>query len=254
MGSHNLVFATKNGVVKKTSLAEYARVPSKGKKAIILRDNDSVVGVAMTDGNSEILLASHAGRAIRFNESTLRTMGRVSTGVRGMNLVSEDNKIIGLIALEPNTSRTILALSEKGIGKRSLLDDYRITNRGGKGVKTININEKTGLLVAFTSVSDEEDLVIINKSGITMRLHLADVPVRGRATMGVRIIDLRKRGDDIASVCVVDADQDEEVEQVAPEALEQPSLSEEEGIDNELDLIEEMPEADNDENINLDEQ
>ncbi|MBO5052631.1 MAG: DNA gyrase subunit A [Muribaculaceae bacterium] len=254
VGSHNLVFATKNGVVKKTSLAEYARVPSKGKKAIILRDNDSVVGVAMTDGNSEILLASHAGRAIRFNESTLRTMGRVSTGVRGMNLVSEDNKIIGLIALEPNTSRTILALSEKGIGKRSLLDDYRITNRGGKGVKTININEKTGLLVAFTSVSDEEDLVIINKSGITMRLHLADVPVRGRATMGVRIIDLRKRGDDIASVCVVDADQDEEVEQVAPEALEQPSLSEEEGIDNELDLIEEMPEADNDENINLDEQ
>lgn len=253
VGSHNLVFATAHGVIKKTSLAEYARVPAKGKKAIVLRDDDRVVGVAMTDGNCEILLGSRAGRAIRFNESAIRTMGRVSTGVRGMNLETPDNEIVGLVTLEENTDRTILALSEKGIGKRSLLEDYRITNRGGKGVKTINVTDKTGLLVAFTSVTDDEDLVIINKSGITMRLHLADVPVRGRATMGVRIIDLRKRGDDIASVCVVDADQDEEVEQVAPEALESQNITEEPGVDNELELIEEMPDADDDDSAAEDE-
>lgn len=253
VGSHNLVFATAHGVIKKTSLAEYARVPAKGKKAIVLRDDDRVVGVAMTDGNCEILLGSRAGRAIRFNESAIRTMGRVSTGVRGMNLETPDNEIVGLVTLEENTDRTILALSEKGIGKRSLLEDYRITNRGGKGVKTINVTDKTGLLVAFTSVTDDEDLVIINKSGITMRLHLADVPVRGRATMGVRIIDLRKRGDDIASVCVVDADQDEEVEQVAPEALESQNITEELGVDNELELIEEMPDADDDDSVAEDE-
>ncbi len=219
INSHNLVFATAKGVVKKTCLAEYARVLAKGKKAIILREDDRLVGVELTDGNSDILLANRYGRAIRFNESKIRQMGRVSTGVRGMSLDDDYDVIVGLVVMSPETERTILALSENGIGKRSALEAYRITNRGGKGVKTINVNDKTGYLVAFKSVSDEEDLVIINKSGITLRIRLSAVPVRGRATMGVKIINLDKRGDVIASVCVVDTDPEEETQEVAAEAL-----------------------------------
>ena len=213
-GSHYLVFATKNGVVKKTSLAEYARVLAKGKKAIILRDDDKLIGVELTDGNSEILMANRNGRAIRFHESQLRVMGRVSTGVRGMKLDNGDDAVIGLIAMPADSENNVMVISQEGFGKRSLLDSYRITNRGGKGVKTMNITDKTGLLVAFKSVNDENDLVIINKSGITLRLHVADIRVMGRATQGVRLINLGKRNDVIASVCCVDADPEEEVEEV----------------------------------------
>jgi DNA gyrase subunit A len=212
VASHNLVFATKNGVVKKTSLAEYARVLAKGKKAIILREDDRLVGVELTDNESEILLANKNGRAIRFSESKIRQMGRVSTGVRGMTLDGPDDEVIGLITMNPNSPDTILVLSEKGIGKRSAIADYRVTNRGGKGVKTINKSDKTGELVAFKSVNDENDLVIINKSGITLRIRMADIPVRGRATMGVKIIDVARRNDVIASACCVPTDPEEEVE------------------------------------------
>ena len=220
INSHYLVFATKNGVVKKTLLAEYARVLAKGKKAIILRDNDKLIGVELTDGDSEILLANRNGRAIRFHESKMRSMGRVSTGVRGMTLDGGDDEVVGLITLAADTTDTILALSEKGIGKRSELEAYRITNRGGKGVKTINVSEKTGRLVAFKSVNDDNDLIIINRSGITIRIRVADIPVRGRATMGVRIINVEKNNDEIASVCCVDTDPDESVETVTAEDTE----------------------------------
>ena len=225
-GSHYLVFATKNGVVKKTSLAEYARVLAKGKKAIILRDDDKLIGVELTDGNSEILMANRNGRAIRFHESQLRVMGRVSTGVRGMKLDNGDDAVIGLIAMPADSENNVMVISQEGFGKRSLLDSYRITNRGGKGVKTMNITDKTGLLVAFKSVNDENDLVIINKSGITLRLHVADIRVMGRATQGVRLINLGKRNDVIASVCCVDADPEEEVEEVV-EGEELPDIAEE---------------------------
>lgn len=215
IASHYLVFATAKGVVKKTSLAEYARVMSKGKKAIILRDDDRLVGVELTDGNSQILLADRRGQAIRFDENRMRSMGRVSTGVRGMTLADDDDEVIGLITFgADNDGDTILALSANGIGKRSELDGYRITNRGGKGVRTMNINDKTGNLVAFKRVNDDTDLVIINKSGITLRIHVADIPVRGRNTMGVKIIDLAKRGDVIASVCCVDVDPEAEAEEL----------------------------------------
>ena len=233
-GSHYLVFATKNGVVKKTSLAEYARVLAKGKKAIILRDDDNLIGVELTDGNSEILMANRNGRAIRFHESQLRVMGRVSTGVRGMKLDGGDDEVIGLIAMPVDAINNVMVISQEGFGKRSLLDSYRITNRGGKGVKTMNITDKTGRLVAFKSVNDDNDLVIINKSGITLRLHVADIRVMGRATQGVRLINLEKRNDVIASVCCVDADPEEEVEEVI-EGEELPEIADEQINDNEAD-------------------
>ena len=227
VGSHNLVFATRRGVVKKTSLAEYARVMAKGKKAIVLRDDDSLVGVELTDGESEILLANRNGRAIRFSETKVRQMGRVSAGVRGMTLDGPDDEVIGLITLPAVTDKTILVLSENGIGKRSLIDSYRVTNRGGKGVKTMNITDRTGLLVAFKSVDDDTDLVIITKSGITLRIHVADIPVRGRATMGVKIINLAKRNGEIASVCCVPTDPDIEAEKVEIDAAELAAAEEE---------------------------
>lgn len=219
-GSHNLIFATRLGVIKKTSLAEYARINIKGKKAIVLRDDDRLIGVELTDGNCEILMANRNGRAIRFNESTVRTMGRVATGVRGMKLDGGNDEIIGMICMHPDDNHNVMVVSENGYGKRSLLDDYRITNRGGKGVKTMNVTEKTGTLVAIKSVSDENDLVIINRSGITLRVRMTDIRVMGRATQGVRIINLEKRGDEIASVCSVDTDPEEE----AVEALENPEI------------------------------
>ena len=226
-GSHYLVFATKKGIVKKTSLAEYARVLAKGKKAIILRDDDNLIGVELTDGNSEILLANRNGRAIRFHENLLRAMGRVSTGVRGMKLDDNDDEVIGLISMSQDSADNVMVISQEGFGKRSLLDGYRITNRGGKGVKTMNITDKTGRLVGFKSVNDDTDLVIINKSGITLRLHVADIRVMGRATQGVRLINLEKRNDDIASVCCVEADPEEETEEVIegeelPEIVDEP--------------------------------
>ena len=235
INSHYLVFATKNGIVKKTLLAEYARVLAKGKKALIIREDDRLIGVELTDGNSEILMANRNGRAIRFHESKLRAMGRVSTGVRGMKLDDGDDEIIGLIAMGADSEDNVMVISEKGFGKRSLLDGYRVTNRGGKGVKTMNISDKTGLLVAFKSVNDDNDLVIINKSGITLRIHVADIRVMGRATQGVKLINLDKRNDVIASVCCVDADPEEEVVEVI-EGEELPDMVDDEA---DIDVIDE---------------
>ncbi|MDE6498373.1 MAG: DNA gyrase subunit A [Muribaculaceae bacterium] len=213
-GSHYLVFATRNGVIKKTSLAEYARVLAKGKKAIVLRDGDSLIGVELTDGNSEILMANRGGRAIRFHESALRSMGRVSAGVRGMRLDGDDDAVIGLITMAADTTDSVMVISAEGYGKRTELDAYRITNRGGKGVKTMNITDRTGCLVGFKAVNDGNDIVIINQSGITLRFHVADIRLMGRATQGVRIINLGKRNDVIASICCVDTDPEEEVEAI----------------------------------------
>ena len=211
--THNLVFATRNGIIKKTTLKEYARVMVKGKKAIILRDDDRLIDVALTDGNCNIMLANRNGRAIRFHESVVRQMGRVSTGVRGMRLDEDgSDEIVGMICIPENSENTVMTLSENGYGKRSLMELYPVRNRGGKGVKTLNITEKTGHLVALKSVNDENDLVIINKSGITIRINVRPIPVSGRATQGVRIINLEKRNDTIASVCCVESDPDEETE------------------------------------------
>lgn len=212
--SHNLVFATKLGVVKKTSLKEYVNAPTRGKKAIIIREDDQLIGVELTDGNSEIIMANRYGRAIRFHEKGVREMGRVSTGVRGMTLASPDDEVVGMICMATDTNNDILVVSENGYGKRSPLEDYRVTNRGGKGVKTINVTEKTGQLVAIKSVNDENDLVIINRSGITLRIRVADIRLQGRATQGVRLINLEKRNDVIASVCSTATDPEEESQEV----------------------------------------
>ncbi|MDE7125542.1 MAG: DNA gyrase subunit A, partial [Muribaculaceae bacterium] len=212
--THNLVFATKSGVIKKTSLREYVNAPTKGKKAIIIREDDQLIGVELTDGNSEIIMANRMGRAIRFHEKAVREMGRVSTGVRGMTLSSPDDEIVGMICMQPDTTNDVLVVSSNGYGKRSPLDDYRVTNRGGKGVKTLNVTDKTGELVAIKSVNDENDLVIINRSGITLRIRVADIRVQGRATQGVRLINLEKRNDVIASVCSTATDPEEETQEV----------------------------------------
>lgn len=215
LNSHCLVFATKKGIVKKTKLTEYGRINANGKKAIIIREDDQLIQVALTDGDSEIILANRAGHAVRFHESRVREMGRVSTGVRGMTLQNEGDEVIGMITLKNGASDTIMVVSENGYGKRSDLDEYRITNRGGKGVKTLSITEKTGRLVAIKNVTDENDLVIINQSGITLRLEVKDVRVMGRATQGVKLIDLSKRGDTIASVCKVASNPEEDAEREA---------------------------------------
>ncbi len=206
--SHNLVFCTKNGVIKKTSLEAYSRPRANGVNAIIIRDDDQLISVELTDGNSEILMANRNGRAIRFHESKVREMGRVSTGVRGMTLDNDDDEVVGMICMKEDSANNVMVISENGFGKRSILDDYRITNRGGKGVKTMNVNEKTGRLVAIKSVNDNNDLVIINKSGITLRIRVSDIRVQGRATQGVRVINLEKRNDTIASVCCVESAQE----------------------------------------------
>lgn len=235
--THNLVFATRRGLIKKTSLAEYARVNVKGKKAIIIREGDQVIGVGMTDGNSEILLANRNGRAIRFPESKVRQMGRVSTGVNAMKLDNDEDEIIGLVLMTANDGNNVMVISEKGYGKRSLLDDYRVTNRGGKGVKTMNVSERTGRLVALLSVNDDNDLVIINKSGITLRLHVADLRVMGRATQGVRLINLDKRGDEIASVCCVSVDEEAETEEIEAQQDELPMIESDEDLEiDEIDI------------------
>ncbi len=210
--SHNLIFCTKKGVIKKTPLEAYSRPRANGVNAIIIREDDQLLAVRLTDGHSEVIMANREGRAIRFPESTVREMGRMSTGVRGMTLGSENDEIVGMITMTGNADETVMVVSEKGYGKRSALDDYRITNRGGKGVKTISVTEKTGALVAIKNVNDSNDLMIINQSGITLRLPVEGIRVMGRATQGVKLIDLTKRGDRIASVCKVDSDPDEQAE------------------------------------------
>lgn len=190
INSHNLVFCTKNGIIKKTSLEAYSRPRANGVNAINILENDKVIQVRLTDGNSDIILANKYGNAIRFHESKVRSMGRVATGVKGMTLANDDDEIVGMICMPADTADNVMVVSEQGYGKRSLLEDYRITNRGGKGVKTLNITEKTGKLVSIKSVNDSNDLVIINKSGITLRMKVADIRVMGRATQGVRLINL----------------------------------------------------------------
>jgi DNA gyrase subunit A len=210
--SHNLIFCTKKGVIKKTPLVAYSRPRQKGVNAIIIREDDELLSVSLTNGNTEIIMANREGRAIRFHESKVREMGRMSTGVRGMTLGSDNDEVIGMITMKGKEDETIMVVSSNGYGKRSALEDYRITNRGGKGVKTLSITEKTGDLVAILNVSDNNDIVIINQSGITLRMPLSGIRVMGRATQGVRLIDLTKRGDNIASVCKVDSDPEEGIE------------------------------------------
>lgn len=202
INSHYLLFCTKQGIVKKTLLEAYSRPRQNGVNAITIREDDAVIAVRMTNGNAEVILANRNGRAIRFHESAVRVMGRTATGVRGMTL-DEDDEVVGMICIKDKENESIMVVSEQGYGKRSNLDDYRITNRGGKGVKTLNITEKTGKLVAIKNVTDENDLMIINKSGITLRVKVSDFRIMGRATQGVRLINLEKRHDEIASVCRV---------------------------------------------------
>ena len=217
--SHYLVFCTKQGVIKKTSLEAYSRPRQNGVNAITIREDDQVIEVLLTGGNDEILMANRNGRAIRFNEQKVREMGRTATGVRGMTLDEDDStdEVIGMIAVPQDSKDNILVVSELGYGKRSDLEDYRITNRGGKGVKTINITEKTGKLVAIKNVNDDNDLMIINKSGVTLRTNVSSLSVIGRAAQGVKLIDLGKRNDEIASVCKVATEIEEENTEVVVE-------------------------------------
>ena len=211
INSHYVLFCTKNGVIKKTLLEQYSRPRQNGVNAITIREDDRVIEVRMTNGNNEIVIANRNGRAIRFHETAVREMGRTATGVRGITLDDDgQDEVIGMICIKDPQKETIMVVSENGYGKRSGIEDYRKTNRGGKGVKTLNITDKTGKLVAIKSVTDENDLMIINKSGITIRLKVADVRIMGRATQGVRLIDLEKRNDQIGSVCKVTSEAEEE--------------------------------------------
>lgn len=203
INSHYVVFCTKKGVIKKTLLEQYSRPRQNGVNAISIREDDSVIEVRMTNGNNEIVMANRNGRAIRFHEAAVRTMGRTATGVRGMSLDGGDDEVVGMVCVKDLKAESIMVVSEEGYGKRSDIEDYRKTNRGGKGVKTISITDKTGKLVAIKTVTDDNDLMIINKSGITIRLKVSDVRIMGRATQGVRLINLEKRNDQIGSVCKV---------------------------------------------------
>ncbi len=201
--SHYVIFATKNGTVKKTSLEAYSRPRTNGVIAINIAEGDEVVDVRLTNGHNELILANRNGRAVRFDEGDIRTMGRVSTGVRGMRLDGGDDEVVGMIVVNDAATENVMVVSENGYGKRSQVEDYRKTNRGAKGVKTLSITEKTGRLVAIKNVTDKNDLMIINKSGIVIRMAVAECRVMGRATQGVRLINLAKKNDVIASVCKV---------------------------------------------------
>ena len=203
VNSHYVVFATKQGIIKKTCLEAYSRPRANGVIAINLVEGDEVIEVRLTNGHNELVLADRNGRAVRFNESTVRAMGRVSTGVRGMKLDEGDDEVVGMVVINKPEEETVMVVSENGYGKRSQVEDYRVTTRGGKGVKTLSITEKTGRLVAIKVVTDDNDLMIINKSGILIRLKVADCRVMGRATQGVRLINLTKKNDVISSVCKV---------------------------------------------------
>ena len=210
--SHNIVFCTKNGIIKKTTLEQYSRPRTNGIIAITIREDDRVISVALTDGDSDIILANRGGKAVRFNESTVRAMGRTATGVKGMD-IADDDEVVGMVVLPKNdeTEHSLLVLSEQGYGKRSATGDYPTVSRGCKGVKTLQVTEKTGNLVAIMDVNNENDLMIINKSGITIRTSVDQIPVQGRATQGVRIINLGKKNDCIGSVCKVTREVEEEI-------------------------------------------
>ena len=220
LNSHYVMFATKRGIIKKTCLEAYSRPRTNGVIAININEGDQVVGVRLTNGHNEILMANRNGRAVRFNEDHVRAMGRVSTGVIGMRLDGGDDEVVGMVCVNDPETETIMVVSENGYGKRTDIEDYRKTARGTKGVKTLAITEKTGRLVAIKVVTDENDLMIINKSGILIRLKVADVRTMGRATQGVRLINLQKKNDTIASVCKVATSQDEEEYEEMAEDLE----------------------------------
>ena len=214
-----IIMCTKEGVVKKTRLEAYSRPRQNGVNAITIREGDQLIEAKLTTGNSEVLIAAKEGKAIRFNEEAVRPIGRTGAGVKGIT-IEDDDEVIGMVCVEPDSKEDILVVSENGYGKRTDLDDYRITNRGGKGVKTLQITEKTGKLIAIKSVTDDNDLMIINRSGLTIRIPVSDIRVSGRATQGVKVINLRE-GDSIASVIPVPKSDDEEqpvVEQSGVEA------------------------------------
>ena len=208
MRNNFIILGTKKGIIKKTSLEAYSRPRQNGVIAITVREGDQLLEACLTNGTCEVLLAAKEGKAIRFPEKLVRPIGRTGSGVRGISLGASD-EVIGMVCVEKNESMEILVVSEKGYGKRSDLDDYRVTNRGGKGVKTINITEKTGKLIAIKGVNDTNDLMIINRSGITIRLSVDKVRLAGRATQGVRLINLRN-GDSIAAVAKVQKDEEED--------------------------------------------
>ncbi|MDT0557588.1 DNA gyrase subunit A [Ichthyenterobacterium sp. W332] len=218
INSHYVIMATKNGQVKKTSLEQYSRPRTNGINAITIRDNDELLEAKLTTGESQVMLALKSGKAIRFEEAKTRPMGRNASGVRGITLANDKDEVIGMIAVNDMESN-ILVVSEKGYGKRSSLEDYRITNRGGKGVKTISVTEKTGNLVAIKNVTDDDDLMIINRSGIAIRMEVADLRVMGRATQGVKLINL-KGNDSIAAVAKVMKDDDDDTDEVSENELD----------------------------------
>ena len=223
-----IILSTKKGVIKKTSLEAYSRPRQNGINAITIREGDELLEAKLTNGNSEVIMALKSGRAIRFNESTVRPMGRNASGVRGIRLASDSDEVVGMICInDPEIS--ILVVSEKGYGKRSKLDDYRVTNRGGKGVKTLNVTEKTGYLIAIKDVTDSDDLMIINKSGIIIRIAVENLRIMGRATQGVRLINLRDQ-DEIAAVAKVSV---EEVEEIEEETTDDQMLDNQEDISKE---------------------
>ena len=211
-----IIMCTKDGTIKKTKLEAYSRPRQNGVNAIVIREGDQLIEAKLTSGNAEVMIAAREGKAIRFNESTVRPIGRVGAGVRGIS-IEESDEVIGMICVEPDSTQDVLVLSENGYGKRTDLDEYRITNRGGKGVKTINVTEKTGKLISIQAVTDDNDLMIINRSGLTIRTAVSQIRLAGRATQGVRIINLRD-GDAIASVMAVPAAGDEEEVQSAEAA------------------------------------
>ncbi len=244
INSHYVLFCTKKGVIKKTLLEQYSRPRQNGVNAITIREDDSVIEVRMTNGNNEIIIANRNGRAIRFHEAAVRVMGRTATGVRGITLDDDGvDEVVGMICIKDLETESVMVVSEQGYGKRSDIEDYRKTNRGGKGVKTMNITEKTGKLVTIKSVTDENDLMIINKSGITIRLKVEDVRIMGRATQGVRLINLEKRNDQIGSVCKVMTESLED--EVPEEETEGSILHDENSVDS--DVASEV-----DENSNVD--
>lgn len=236
--THYVVFATERGIVKKTCLTEYSRPRMNGVNAININEDDRLVSVVLTNGNDEILMANRGGRAIRFPESAIRPMGRTATGVRGMVLDGPEDAIVGMVAINDSEKETVLVVSENGFGKRSVVEDYRRTGRSAKGVKTLNITDKTGAVIAIKCVKEDEDLMIINRSGITLRLHVTDIRQCGRATQGVKLINLTKRNDAISSVCLVPADDEEETldesltETLSETTAETPETSE--NIDSEV--------------------
>ena len=239
VNSHYLVFCTKNGVVKKTCLEAYSRPRTNGVNAITIREDDRVIEVVMTNGDNEIILANKNGRAIRFHEGVVREMGRTATGVRGMTLDEDgQDEVIGMIVINDAEYENIMVVSEQGYGKRSDVEEYRITNRGGKGVKTLDITEKTGKLVAIKTVTDDNDLMIINKSGVVIRLKVSDVRIQGRATQGVRLINLGKRNDQISSVCKVTTE------------TEEPEIQDAEVVEGDTPIVDASENVDNNEQTN----